>query len=83
MDRPISAPGPRILQRDRDRDVILAHVDPVGTARKRQIRAVVEDERNSERPAYRQHLDGAPEQQAVVEALLPELHHIHSAPNAG
>ena len=67
----------------RDRGVVLADVHPVGPDSQRQVGAVVEHEGDAGTTTDVAHHGGPLEQGPGFELLVPQLHHVHPARNAG
>jgi hypothetical protein len=63
--------------------VVLADVHAVSPAGQRQVRAVVEDERNAPVGADLSGHRGAGEQRSGLEVFFPELHNVNPALDAG
>ena len=67
----------------RRRGVVLADVHAVGPRLEGEVGPVVHDERDAEVSADRPQGTGAGEEGPGLEALLPQLHHVHPASHAG
>ena len=65
-----------------DRDVVLAHVDAVGLARRDEVGPVVEDEQRAVSVARFTEVAGCGDEPVVVEALVAKLDDVH-APGQG
>jgi hypothetical protein len=67
----------------RDRGVVLPDVHPVGPDGQGQVRTVVQDEGDTSGAAGLAHHGRALEQGAGVQLLVPQLHHVDPALDAG
>ncbi len=67
----------------RDRSVVLPDVHPVGPDGQRQVGAVVQDEWDSRGTAHVLRHGRPLQQRAGVQLLVPELHHVDPARDAG
>jgi hypothetical protein len=72
-----NAPG------QRDRGIVLADVHPVSPDGQRQVGPVVEHERDTGVLTDVAHHGGPGEQRAGFEVLVPQLHHVDAARDAG
>ena len=82
MERPTIAAGPRWRPRQRDRCIVLPHVDTVGTRFEGQVGPVVEHEGHAVGTA---HLGGDAGRQGRpgLELLVAELDHVDAPRDAG